>query len=96
MPTTKDNEFEEPYTGGPAWLDTERGAVVGPVEAARTIAAAEDAKWPQGARVRVVRAVVYEGPAERVRQQLASSLPVGSRDTGLVTITVSQGPVEVL
>ncbi len=50
-----------------------------------------------GKRIRVLRAVVYEGPAEAVMTQLARSLPVGTRDCGKYTITViDNGAVKVL
>ena len=53
-----------------------------------------------GRRVRVLRAVVYEGPAEDVLRTLARSLPLGVKEMGSVgasfTITVSQGAIEVL
>lgn len=56
----------------------------------------------RGRRVRVLRAVVYEGFAEDVQQQLASSLPEGTkgfrlaRSSGELTITITQAAIEVM
>lgn len=51
-----------------------------------------------GKRIRVLRALVYEGTADVVFRQLGMSLPVGVREFahGLGTITVNESPVEVL
>ena len=51
-----------------------------------------------GKRIRVLRALVYEGPADKVFRQLGMSLPVGVREFahGLGTITVNESPVEVI
>jgi len=45
--------------------------------------------------VRVVRAVVFIGPANLVRDQLAQSLPDGERKFGNLIIRVVTGPVAV-
>lgn len=47
-------------------------------------------------RVRVTRVLVYEGPADAVRQQFAVSLPLGKRDAGNVSIDVYQGRTVVI
>lgn len=55
-----------------------------------------------GKRVRVVRAVVFEGDAAAVLRQIANSSPLGSRvttargGTGELTVTIAQGPIQVL
>ena len=50
-----------------------------------------------GKRVRVLRALVYEGPAVAVFRQLGMALPVGVRECarGLGTITVNESPLEL-
>lgn len=42
----------------------------------------------QGKRIRVLRAIEYEGEAEAVFKQLAGSLPPGEKDIGKVIIRV--------
>ena len=56
-----------------------------------------------GKRVRVVRAVVFEGDADAVRRQILNSSPLGERVLsprgmagGEIQITVAQGPIQVL
>lgn len=52
----------------------------------------------RGRRVRVLRAIVYEGDGETIMDQLVRSLPVGIREAhgGKITITVVQGEVQDL
>ena len=50
----------------------------------------------KGQRIRVLRAVVYEGDAEAVFKNLDSSLPVGVKTLLTHTIIVSQGEIEVV
>lgn len=63
---------------------------------------AENAQYTRdslaGKRVRVVRAIVYEGEGAAVLKQLAGSLPVGTKEVrkGTLTITVSQGEIEII
>ena len=69
------------------------------LDRAKEVAARFDVKLEalRGKRIRVLRAVVYEGEAEAVFRQLARSLPPGTRkvkpwDSTLeLTITVVEG-----
>lgn len=56
----------------------------------------DDRKQYAGKRVRVVRAVLLEGPYEDVARTLGSSLPTGTATRGNVEFTVTQGPIKVL
>ena len=49
-----------------------------------------------GKRGRAVRAVIYEGTYEDVRDVLSKSLPVGVKPLGSITITTAQGPIKVV
>jgi hypothetical protein len=55
-----------------------------------------EAKAIMGQRIRVVRAVVYEGNAAEVMETLARSLPIGAKQCVGYTIRVAQGPIEVV
>lgn len=52
---------------------------------------------PEGAIVRAVRVVVFEGTKEWMVKQLAQSMPAGRRDiTSANSITIVQGPVQMV
>lgn len=75
------------------WNDDRR------IDEAAEIAGLDDEKWKGlgTKRVRVLRAVVYEGPADWMRKQLGQSCSPGmmvpSRGT---TITISEGPLKIV
>ena len=58
---------------------------------------AEEFKDMAEKRIRIIRAVVYEGDAKSVFECLARSLPIGVKDcNGYYTITILQGETKVL
>lgn len=63
-------------------------------EAGRALAdrQALEAKFA-GRRVRVVRAVTFEGPIAAVLRQIGASLPLGSRSYRDVTVDIAQGEI---
>ena len=53
-------------------------------------------KAAEGKRVRVTRAIVYEGPADWMLKQLGMSMPEGVRDLGSASIRVVAGEPEII
>lgn len=92
-------KFAAVYTDVPNWKDMAAPIVDPAMEEAQALVDCHELHLQQlaGKQVRVVRAVVYEGKAEQVLDQLARSLPPGTKTFGgLVKITVVQGEIHVV
>lgn len=78
----------------------------GPLDAAQRLAIQHEVETLglAGKRIRVLRALTFEGDAEMVLRQLAQSLPIGTREWGKPTVdgarplslTIAQGEIEII